>query len=71
VRPTHHTLDSWLVVGACVASIGNFVLRDDGASPLTRIGFENPIVRVLALWLVAVATQFVGWYVWRTIRRRG
>jgi hypothetical protein len=68
-RPSHRLIDLWVVLGAAVATIGTAFLRPERGEVTMRVGFENPIVRVLAIWAAAIGVQFACWWIWTTLRR--
>jgi hypothetical protein len=69
VKPPPSLIDYWVLVGAAVASVTTPFLRSPRPNDLWRFGMENAAVRVLAIWLVAVAAQAIAWRIWTMLRR--
>ena len=69
-RPRDVVIDWWLVLAACVASIGTAVTGFDHPNRVTLIGIGNPVIRALVIWVLAVGVQAAAWFAWTTTRRR-
>ena len=61
-------VDFWLVLAAGVSSILTAVTGFGHENRLTLVGIGNPAIRVMLIWVVAVAVQFLAWWAWTVLR---
>jgi hypothetical protein len=68
-RPPDLVMLWWVVVGACLASVGQFLLIAQRPTLASALGVGNPIVGLFVLWAFAVAVQAAAWLIWTTVTR--
>jgi hypothetical protein len=68
VKPPARLIDYWVVIGASVASVTTPFLRHAQPNDLWRVGMENPAIRAVLIWGVAVTGQYVAWWIFAGCR---